>query len=69
MSKFLKGLCVRVGAGLGATVILLIAVTVGALLGNDPDEMLAWSMIAVSLLSTGAVVVIFQFEEKINSLS
>jgi hypothetical protein len=63
MNQFLKGLCVRVGASLGAAVILLISVTVGALLGNDPDEMLAWSVIAVSLLSMGALVVTIRVTE------
>ena len=35
-------LFVRVVGGVGTIAILLVAVTVGALLGNNPDAMFAW---------------------------
>jgi hypothetical protein len=49
---------VRVVGGLGTTAILLVAVTVGALFGNNSDEMLAWSIISGVALSIGAVIII-----------
>ena len=41
-------LFVRVVGGIGTISILLVAVTVGALLGDNPDEMFAWSMISTA---------------------
>jgi ABC-type Mn2+/Zn2+ transport system permease subunit len=55
-----KDLFVRVVGGISTTAILLVAVTVGALLGNNSDEMLAWSVISGVALSTGAVIIIYR---------
>jgi ABC-type Mn2+/Zn2+ transport system permease subunit len=63
-----EDLFVRAVGGIGTIAILLVAVTVGALLGNDPDEMFAWSMIGTVTLSIGAVIIIYRFEDKIDSM-
>jgi len=61
-------LFVRVVGGIGTISILLVAVTVGALLRDNPDEMFAWSMISTVTLSIGAVIIIYRFEDKIDSM-
>jgi ABC-type Mn2+/Zn2+ transport system permease subunit len=63
-----EDLFVRVVGGIGTIAILLVAVTVGALLGNNPDEMFAWSLISTVTLSIGAVIIIYRFEDKIDSI-
>jgi len=63
-----EDLFVRVVGGIGTIAILLVSVTVGALLGNNPDEMFAWSMISTVTLSIGAVIIIYRFEDKIDSI-
>ncbi|WP_434523211.1 hypothetical protein [Halorubrum sp. AS12] len=63
-----EDLFVRVVGGIGTIAILLVAVTAGALLGNNPDEMFAWSMISAVTLSTGAVIIIYRFKDKIDSI-
>ncbi|RLM62498.1 hypothetical protein [Halorubrum sp. Atlit-26R] len=63
-----EDLFVRVVGGIGTVAILLVAVTVGVLLGNNPDEMFAWSMISTVALSTGAVIIIYRFKDKLDSL-
>jgi ABC-type Mn2+/Zn2+ transport system permease subunit len=63
-----EDLFVRVVGGIGTIAILLVAVTVGALLGNDPDEMFAWSMIITVTLSIGTVIIIYRFKDKIDSM-
>lgn len=61
-------LFVRIVGGNRTISILLVAVTVGALLGDNPDEMFAWSMISTVTLSIGAVIIIYRFEDKIDSM-
>ena len=63
-----EDLFVRVVGGIGTIAILLVAVTVGALLENDPDEMFAWSMIITVTLSIGTVIIIYRFKDKIDSM-
>jgi hypothetical protein len=63
-----EDLFVRVVGGIGTIAILLVAVTVGALLGNNSDEMFAWSMISTVALSTGAVIIIYRSKDKIDSM-
>lgn len=63
-----EDLFVRVVGGTILTAILLISVTVGALLGDNPDEMMAWSMIGAGTLSVGAVVLIYRFGDTLDSL-
>jgi len=63
-----EDLSVRVVGSLGTILILLVAVTVGALLGNNPAEMFAWSLIGTITLSIAAVILIYRFEEKIDSM-
>ncbi|MYL17997.1 hypothetical protein GLW36_15260 [Halorubrum terrestre] len=63
-----EDLFVRVVGGIGTITILLVAVTVGALLGNNPDEMFAWSIISTVTLSTAAVIIVYRFKDKINSI-
>ncbi|WP_244629322.1 hypothetical protein [Halorubrum sp. PV6] len=60
---------VRVVGGVGTIAILLVAVTVGALLGGDSDELFAWSMISTVALSTGAVILIYRFKDEIDAIS
>ncbi|MGQ3330443.1 hypothetical protein [Halorubrum sp. FL23] len=63
-----EGLVVRL-LGVSATlIILLVAITVGALLGDNPDEMFMWSVVGVVLLSIGALVAVHHFEDRINAL-
>ena len=63
-----EDLFVRVVGGIVTIAILLVAVTVGALLGNTSDEMFAWSMISTVALSIGAVIIIYRFKDKIDSM-
>lgn len=63
-----EDLLVRVVGGTILIAILLISVTVGALLGDNPDEMMAWSMIGAGTLSVGAVVLIYRFGDTLDSL-
>lgn len=63
-----EDLFVRVVGGTILIAILLISVTVGALLGDNPDEMMAWSMIGAGTLSVGAVVLIYRFGDTLDSL-
>ncbi|MGM0718719.1 MAG: hypothetical protein ACQET5_16470 [Halobacteriota archaeon] len=63
-----EDLFVRVVGGIGTIAILIVVVTVGALLGNNPDEMFAWSMISTVTLSTGAVIIIYRSKDKIDSM-
>ena len=63
-----EDLFVRVVGSIGTLAILLVAVAVGALLGDNPDEMFAWSMIGGATLSTGLVIIIYRFDDKIQSL-
>ena len=63
-----EDLFVRVVGGIGTISILLVAVTASALLGNNPDEMFAWSMISTVTLSIGVVIIIYHFEDKIDSM-
>ncbi|WP_079892121.1 hypothetical protein [Halorubrum lacusprofundi] len=63
-----EDLFVRVVGGFGTIAILLVAVTVGALMRNDPDEMFAWSMIYTVTLSIGAVVLVYRFGDKMDSM-
>lgn len=63
-----EDLFVRVVGGIGTIAILLVAVTVGALLGNDPDEMFAWSMVITVTLSIGTVIIIYRYKDKIDSM-
>lgn len=63
-----EDLFVRVAGSTVLIAILLISVTVGALLGNNPDEMMAWSMVGAGTLSVGAVVLIYRFGDELNSL-
>ncbi|WP_434521242.1 hypothetical protein [Halorubrum sp. AS12] len=58
-------LFVRVVGSLATVVILLVAVVVGALLGNDPDETFAWALLTVVALSAGAVAAVYRFEDRI----
>ena len=61
-------LFVRVAGGVGSIAVLFGAFTIGALLGNTPDEILAWFMIGIATLSTGALILISRFENKTDSL-
>ncbi|GAB7009523.1 hypothetical protein [Halorubrum trueperi] len=63
-----EDLFVRVVGGIGTIAILLVGVTVGSLLGNNSDEMFAWSMISTVALSTGAVIIIYRSKDKIDSM-
>jgi hypothetical protein len=61
-----EDLVVRVVGGLGTAAILFVAVVVGALLGDAPDEMFAWSALAVVVLSAGAIAAVYRFEDRIT---
>jgi len=63
-----EDLFVRVVGGIGTIAILLVAVTVDALLRNNPDVMFAWSMIITITLSIGVVITIYRFKNKIDSM-
>ena len=61
-------LFVRVTGSIATVAILLVSVTVGALLGDDPDEMFAWSMICTITLSMGSIIAVYRFEDELDSL-
>lgn len=61
-------LFVRVVGGIVTIAILLVSVTVGALLGDDPDEMFAWAMVCTVVLSMGAIVAVYRFADEIDSI-
>lgn len=63
-----EDLLVRVVGGVGTIAILLVAVTVGSLLGDNSDEMIGWSMISTVALSTGVVIIIYRSKDKIDSM-
>lgn len=63
-----EDLFVRVAGSIGSIAILLVAITVGALLGDDPDEIFALSMVCVVILSISAIIIIYHFRYKVNSL-
>jgi len=60
-----EGLFVRVVGSFATGVILLVAIVVGALLGDDPDEVFLWAVLVVFMLSTGGIAAIYHFEDKI----
>lgn len=60
-----KDLVVRVVGSLGTVAILLIAIVVGALLGDGPDEMFIWSAVVVIMLSMDAIAAVYHFEDRI----
>ncbi|ELZ61469.1 MULTISPECIES: hypothetical protein [Halorubrum] len=61
-------LFVRVAGGIATVAILLVSVTVGALLGDGPDEMFAWSMVCTVALSMGAIIAVYRFEDELDSI-
>ena len=63
-----QDLFVRVVGGVGTVAILFVAVTVGALLGDNSDEVFAWSMVSTVALSAGAVIIIYRFKGEIDSI-
>jgi len=54
--------------GIVTIAILLVSVAVGALLGDNPDEMFAWAMVCTVTLSMGAIVAVSRFENKLDSI-
>lgn len=60
-----EDLVVRVVGSLGTVAILLIAIVVGALLGDGPDEMFIWSAVVVIMLSMDAIAAVYHFEDRI----
>lgn len=61
-------LFVRMVGGIVTIAILLVSVAVGALLGDNPDEMFAWAMVCTVTLSMGAIVAVSRFENKLDSI-
>ncbi|ELZ35815.1 hypothetical protein [Halorubrum tebenquichense] len=61
-------LFIRVVSSIVTIAILLVAVTVGALLGDDPDEMFAWGMVCTVTLSMGAIIAVYRFEDELDSI-
>ena len=63
-----EDLFVRVVGSVVTIAILLVAVTAGALLGDDPDEMFAWAVVCTVTLSTGAIIAIYRFGDGLDSI-